>query len=63
MDLMEIDLRREVNDLIDRSSIAFLFERDQMFLYFGFHSFPGDDKPIVLDGEFEALFLDSSQRE
>lgn len=62
MDLVEIDLRRKINGLMNRSSIAFFLERDQMFFDLRFQSLPGNHEPIFFDGKFQGILLHSSQR-
>ena len=63
MDFVEIHLRRKIDHLIYRSSVAFFLERDQMILYFRFDSFSDDDKPVIFDGKLKAFFFYSSQRQ
>gem|GEM_PF-2133361 len=61
MDLIEIHLRRKIDHLVYRSSVAFFLERDQIIFYFWFDSFSGYHKSIIFDGKLKRLFFYSSQ--
>ena len=63
MNFIKIHLRRKINNLVYRSSIAFFFERNQMILYFGFNPFSRNHESIIFYRQFKCFFFNSSQRE